>query len=34
MSQTGDAFAYFNNDWQGFAIANAQTLRAFVNGRF
>lgn len=29
-TQTGDVFAYFNNDWQGFAIANAQTLRALV----
>ena len=28
--QTGDLFAYFNNDWQGFAITNAQTLRALV----
>jgi uncharacterized protein YecE (DUF72 family) len=28
--QTGDVFAYFNNDWQGFAIANARTLRALV----
>jgi uncharacterized protein YecE (DUF72 family) len=28
--QTGAVFAYFNNDWQGFAIANAQTLRALV----
>ena len=29
-SQTGDVFAYFNNDWQGFAIANARTLRGLV----
>jgi uncharacterized protein YecE (DUF72 family) len=29
-SQTDGVFAYFNNDWQGFAIANAQTLRALV----
>jgi hypothetical protein len=28
--QTVDMFAYFNNDWQGYAITNAQTLRAFV----
>jgi uncharacterized protein YecE (DUF72 family) len=26
----GDVFAYFNNDWQGFAIANARALRALV----
>ena len=26
----GDVFAYFNNDWQGFAIANARTLRGLV----
>jgi uncharacterized protein YecE (DUF72 family) len=29
-SESGDALAYFNNDWQGFAIANAQTLRRLV----
>ncbi|HYH62000.1 MAG TPA: DUF72 domain-containing protein [Solirubrobacterales bacterium] len=29
-SQTGDVFAYFNNDWQGFAIANARTLHGLV----
>ena len=29
-SQPGDLFAYFNNDWQGFAIANARTLRGLV----
>jgi uncharacterized protein YecE (DUF72 family) len=28
--RNGDVFAYFNNDWQGFAIANAQALRALV----
>jgi uncharacterized protein YecE (DUF72 family) len=28
--QTVDVFAYFNNDWQGYAITNARTLRAFV----
>jgi uncharacterized protein YecE (DUF72 family) len=28
--QPGDVFAYFNNDWQGFAIANARTLRGLV----
>ena len=25
-----DVFAYFNNDWQGFAIANARTLHGLV----
>jgi uncharacterized protein YecE (DUF72 family) len=29
-SQPEDVFAYFNNDWQGFAIANARTLRGLV----
>jgi uncharacterized protein YecE (DUF72 family) len=27
---SGDAFAYFNNDWQGFAIENARRLRRLV----
>jgi uncharacterized protein YecE (DUF72 family) len=27
-STTGDVFAYFNNDWEGFAPENARTLRA------
>jgi uncharacterized protein YecE (DUF72 family) len=26
----GDVFAYFNNDWQGFAVENARTLRRLV----
>jgi len=30
-SQPGDVLAYFNNDWQGFAIANARTMRRLVN---
>jgi uncharacterized protein YecE (DUF72 family) len=25
-SAAGDVYAYFNNDWEGFAIANARTL--------
>ena len=25
-SEPGDVYAYFNNDWQAFAIANARTL--------
>jgi uncharacterized protein YecE (DUF72 family) len=29
-AQTGDVFAYFNNDWQGFALANARRLRGLV----
>lgn len=29
-NSTGDVFAYFNNDWQGFAIDNARTLRTLV----
>jgi uncharacterized protein YecE (DUF72 family) len=28
---TGDAFVYFNNDWEGFAPANAAGLRALVD---
>jgi uncharacterized protein YecE (DUF72 family) len=27
-SVDGDVYAYFNNDWEGFAIENALTLRA------
>ena len=30
-STPGDAYAYFNNDWQGFAIQNAQALRELLN---
>ncbi len=26
----GDAYVYFNNDWQGFAIENARTLRSLL----
>ena len=26
----GDVYAYFNNDWQGLAVANARTLRRYV----
>ena len=28
----GDVYAYFNNDWEGFAIGNALTLRAELAG--
>jgi uncharacterized protein YecE (DUF72 family) len=31
MRQRGDVLAYFNNDWQGFAIANARTLCRLVS---
>jgi uncharacterized protein YecE (DUF72 family) len=30
-SRPEDVLAYFNNDWQGFAIANARTLRGLVS---
>ena len=30
-SKSGDVYAYFNNDWQGFAIANARTLRSHIS---
>jgi uncharacterized protein YecE (DUF72 family) len=29
-NQTEDVFAYFNNDWQGFAPSNARMLRSFI----
>lgn len=32
-SQERDVFAYFNNDWQGFAPANARCLRSLVARR-
>jgi uncharacterized protein YecE (DUF72 family) len=28
---SGDVYVYFNNDWQGFAFANARTLRELVD---
>ena len=28
----GDVYAYFNNDWRGFAPANAELLRARLGG--
>ena len=31
--QPGDVYAYFNNDWEGLAIANARTLRSFSLSR-
>jgi uncharacterized protein YecE (DUF72 family) len=27
----GEVFAYFNNDWEGFAVANARRLRALLS---
>ena len=27
----GDVYAYFNNDWEGFAVANARTLARFLH---
>jgi uncharacterized protein YecE (DUF72 family) len=27
-----DVFAYFNNDWEGFAVADAKTLKRLVSG--
>ena len=32
-SAGGDAYLYFNNDWQGFAVANARTLRRLLARR-
>jgi uncharacterized protein YecE (DUF72 family) len=29
--RSGDVFAYFNNDWQGFAVENARTLRMLLD---
>jgi uncharacterized protein YecE (DUF72 family) len=28
--EPGDAFAYFNNDWEGFAVRNARALRRLL----
>ncbi len=27
----GDVYAYFNNDWEGFAVANARTLQRLLD---
>jgi uncharacterized protein YecE (DUF72 family) len=27
---SGDVYAYFNNDWEGFAVRNAATLRGLL----
>ncbi len=29
----GDVYAYFNNDWEGFALENARSLRDLLAGR-
>jgi len=31
--RSGDAYVYFNNDWEGFAPQNAATLRSLVADR-
>jgi uncharacterized protein YecE (DUF72 family) len=28
----GDVYAYFNNDWEAFAVANARTLQGILSG--
>ena len=30
VAALGEAFVYFNNDWEGFAVRNAQRLRALL----
>ena len=27
----GDVYAYFNNDWEGFAVANARALARLLH---
>jgi uncharacterized protein YecE (DUF72 family) len=31
LARAGDTFAYFNNDWEGFAVQNALRLRALLS---
>jgi uncharacterized protein YecE (DUF72 family) len=31
LAEAGDVFAYFNNDWEGFAVQNALRLRALLS---
>jgi uncharacterized protein YecE (DUF72 family) len=31
-SHEAEVFAYFNNDWQGFAVRNAKRLRSRLGG--
>jgi uncharacterized protein YecE (DUF72 family) len=28
-----EVYAYFNNDWEAFAVANAETMRSLLTGR-
>ncbi|WP_349259106.1 DUF72 domain-containing protein [Gaiella sp.] len=28
---SGDVYAYFNNDWEAFAVANARTLQGILS---
>jgi uncharacterized protein YecE (DUF72 family) len=30
LAEDGDVYAYFNNDWEGFAVRNAQRLRRLL----
>jgi uncharacterized protein YecE (DUF72 family) len=30
LAEAGDCFVYFNNDWEGFAVANAKRLRRLL----
>jgi uncharacterized protein YecE (DUF72 family) len=32
LARRAEVFAYFNNDWEGFAVRNALRLRALVQG--
>jgi uncharacterized protein YecE (DUF72 family) len=32
LAEQGDVFAYFNNDWEGFAVRNALRLRRLLEG--
>ena len=32
MAEGADVFAYFNNDWEAFAVRNALRLRRLVEG--
>jgi len=33
LAEAGDAYVYFNNDWEGFAVKNAQRLRELLGAR-
>jgi uncharacterized protein YecE (DUF72 family) len=30
LASAAEVFAYFNNDWEGFAVRNALALRALL----